>query len=333
MFIIFWLISINNSYAQPKRYSFTEPKMGAPFTIVLYAADSSTAASVSEDCFHLVDSLVLIFSDYIDSSELNRLCAAAGKNNPPFPVSPALFDILKISARAYNLSNGSFDITLGPLSRLWRRARKENSWPPADTVKATLALTGFHKVQLDTVTRMVILTQPGMQLDLGGIAQGYIAQKVTERIRLYGIGNALVNVSGDIVTIGAPPGKEGWTVAINAPRSEEEFLPQNLLITNKAVTTSGDIYQYILHNGKKYSHVINPKTGYGITSQRNVTVIANDGTTADWLTKAISLMPLRQARRLAKQLNAEFLIAEMKRGELVYHSSESFNNFWKSIAQ
>lgn len=307
--------------------------MGSPFTIVLYAGDSSTAATVSADCFHLVDSLVDIFSDYTDSSELNMLCASAGKNAPPFKVSPALFDILSISQSAYRLSRGNFDITLGPLSRLWRRARKENTWPSRSSVREMLSLTGFQYIKIDSATRTVVLTKAGMQLDLGGIAQGYIAQKVTDRIRLYGIENALVNVSGDIVAIGSPPGKPGWTVAISAPRSAEEFLPQNLLITNKAVTTSGDIYQFMLHKGKKYSHVIDPENGYGITTQRNVTVIADDGTTADWLTKAIGLMPDRQSRRLARELNAEFLIAELKRGKLVYRSSEGFNNFWKSIAQ
>ena len=115
-----------------------EQKMGSPFGITLYAGDSIQAAAISARCFLLVDSLVMIFSDYIDSSEVNRLCATAGKSQQEFIASPALFELLEISLRAYRLSEGSFDITLGPLSRLWRRARKEKQWPADSTVNAKL---------------------------------------------------------------------------------------------------------------------------------------------------------------------------------------------------
>lgn len=316
--------------AQVKRFSFTQPKMGSPFTIILYANDSTRAAFLAEQSFQLVDSLVNIFSDYIDSSELNRLCAAAGTDKKPMVISPALFEILILSKYAYEKSGGTFDITLGPVTRLWRKARKENVFPSKNMVKEKLSLTGFQKLRLNHEASTAHLTQKGMQLDLGGIAQGYIAQKVIDFLKQNKISNALVDVSGDIVAVGAPPGRQGWTVGVNAPGDMKELLNKTLLIRDKAVTTSGDIYQYMYHQRKKYSHIVDPKTGYGITSQRNVTIIAVDGTKADWLTKACSLLPISKAKKLATELNAALLIIELKNGKKIWHSTANFASYWKN---
>jgi len=317
-------------HTQPKRFTFSQPKMGAPFNIIFYFTDSLQANTIATQCYQLVDSLVMIYSDYIDSSELNRLCAKAGKPNNSVIVSPALFDILWISKTAYEKSEGTFDITLGPLTKLWRKARKEKIFPGDNAVKEKLSLTGLKKIRIDTTTHEVQLLQPGMQLDLGGIAQGYIAQRVIDFLKTKNIFNALVDVSGDIVAIGSPPNTNGWTVGVNAPGKTDELQKRNLLINNKAVTTSGDVYQYMEHDGKRYSHIVDPRTGYGITSQKNVTVIANDGTTADWLTKACSILPTRKAKKLAHSLQAEVLIAEIKKGNPVFHATKGFERYWKS---
>jgi thiamine biosynthesis lipoprotein len=328
IFFFFLLFTCSVCHAQWQRFSFTASKMGSPFTIIFYDKDSLQAAVTAQNCFSLVDSLVNIFSDYIDSSELNRLCARAG-TGIPFNCTPALFDIIVQSAYAFEKSRGSFDITLGPVTRLWRKARKEKIFPADDLVKEKLALTGFKKIQIDTVMHAVLLQQAGMQLDLGGIGQGYIAQQVIHYLNRLHIEMALVDVSGDIVCTGMPPGTKGWTVAVNVPESEKELLPRHLLIIHQSVTTSGDVYQYMEHNGKRYSHIVDPSTGYGIISQRNVTVIAGDGTTADWLTKAGSILPIGQAKKLATRLHAAILIAEMKKGKLVMHMSKQFAEHWK----
>lgn len=316
-------------FSQSKRFVFSEAKMGSPFNIILYAPDAATAKATADSCFKLVDSLVLIFSDYIDSSELNRLCATAGKTSEGIKVSDPLLEILLQSKFAFEKSKGIFDITLGPVTRLWRKARKDNIFPAKAAVKEKLALTGFNKIIIDRVHHTARLLQPGMQLDLGGIAQGYIAQKVIDLIKSGDIENALVDVSGDIVAIGKPPGTNGWTIGVNLPESKDELQKQLLLITDIAVTTSGNVYQFFEHEGKRYSHIVNPKTGYGITSQRNVTVIANDGTLADWLTKACSLLSIKKSMRLARRCGAELMIAEMKSGRLQSYMSTGFKIYFK----
>jgi len=322
------VISITG-FTQQKRFSFNELKMGSPFTIIFYSDDSAKAARLASRCFKLVDSLVLIYSDYIDSSELCRLSATSGPDALPVKVSPALLDILVLSHIAFEKSNGAFDITIGPLVKVWRKARKTKEFPDSEAVKAARSHVGFNNLLIDTVNKTVRLLKPGMQLDLGGIAQGYMAQKTIDLLQSEGVKQALVNVSGDIVVSGAPPGTKGWLVGINVPELADELIPRKLLLHNKSVTTSGDVYQFLEHAGKKYSHIIDPRSGYGITSQRNVTAIANDGTTADWLATACSILTIKQAKKLAAQMDAEVLVGQIKKGKLVFSATKGFKRYWK----
>lgn len=328
-FFIFFGCLVFAAEAQMTRFSFTESKMGAPFTIVFYSKDSVQAVSIAKRCFVLVDSFNFIFSDYIDTSELSNLSKTAGVNSMPVKLSPALYDILIQSKKAYELSEGAFDITMGPLSKLWRKARKQQLFPTDSTVRSIRNLIGFNKLIFDTLNYTVRLTQPGMQLDLGGIAQGYVAQKVIDFLISQEITQALVNASGDIVMSGAPVNKDGWVVGVNLPEKTNELLNQKLILKNRAVTTSGDAYQFIEKDGIRYSHIINPITGYGVTFHRNVTVIASDGTTADWLATACSILSLKKAKKLASILGAEVLITELKRGRLKLNSTRGFRFFWK----
>ena len=327
--VAFLLSVIHIVAAQQKRFSFTQPKMGAPFSIVFFANDSVQANLLSKQCFNLADSFIFIYSDYIDSSELSKLSATAGRKDLAVPVSPAMFDILLKAKNAFDKSEGTFDITIGPLSKFWRKCRKAKQFPRDDAIQSAKKLIGFNKIILDTNNKKVTLIQPGMQLDLGGIAQGYIAQKVIDYLYGQQINQALVNASGDIVISGAPPGLKGWTVGVNVPETTDELLPRTLMLQHKAITTSGDAYQFIEHGGKRYSHIIDPRSGYGVTYKRNVTVIANDGTTADWLATAGSILPIKKAKKLATQLGAEILIAEIKNGKPIFFSTKGFKNYWK----
>lgn len=328
-FFVLAIFLTNTINAQSKRFSFTQPKMGSPFTIVLFAGDSMQAVHLADDCFRLVDSFNFIFSDYIDTSELSRLSATAGVATQPVPVSPALLDMLLASQMAFNKSSGAFDISIGPLSKFWRKARKSKQFPSTESIQSVKKLVGLQNMMIDTVGKTVRLLRQGMQLDLGGIAQGWIGQKVIDRLRAHGIDHALVNVSGDIIMSGAPPNSKGWIVGVNVPETTDDLLPKNLLLQNMAVTTSGDAYQFMEHNGKKYSHIIDPRTGYGVTFQRNVTAIAHDGVTADWLATACSILSIKKAKKLARQLGAEVMIAEINNGQIAFHATRGFAAYWK----
>jgi len=301
--------------------------MGSPFTIIFYAADSMQANNLAKNCYYLVDSLNTILSDYDPQSEINHLSEKAGSSSW-VGISPVLFEVLQQSAAAWQKTSGAVDITIGPLSKLWRQARRTKNFPKDEEVQKAKAQTGFKNILSDTLHHRVKLVKPEMQLDFGAIAKGYIAQKVIDYLLDNNIDKALADAGGDIVMSGAPPGKKGWSVAVNVPESEE-LLPQRIVLSDKSVATSGDLYQYIEKDGKKYSHIIDPTTGYGVLHHRNVTVIAGDGAKADWLATACSILPIRKAKKLVRRENASLLIAEWKKGKLVFHSFNGFEKYYE----
>jgi thiamine biosynthesis lipoprotein len=175
--------------------------------------------------------------------------------------------------------------------RLWRRARRTQLLPPADQLAAARAAVGYRFLVLDPVARAVQLTRPGMRLDLGGIAKGYAAEAAQAVLRQHGVTRALVAAGGDIAVSGPPPDAAGWQVGIAAPPGATGDGP-TLVLRDAAVSTSGDKEQYAEIGGKRYAHIIDPRTGMGLTETWQVTAVAADGTTADaWATALVVLGP------------------------------------------
>ncbi|CAN5396732.1 FAD:protein FMN transferase [soil metagenome] len=314
--------------AQYRKFSFTQPKMGSPFHIVMYAEDSLQAAKAAASAFLLVDTLNEIFSDYLPESELNRLCKTAG-SGVWVNVSEPLFDILKKSVDAGKKSNGTFDITISPLVRLWRKARAGEILPSQTAIDSAMNKTGIYLIMLDKKSTSVRLAKKGMQLDLGGIAKGEVAQRVCDRLVSLGFPYVLADAGGDLVAGDVPKGVNGWHVGINQPGSEE-IMNQRLLVKNKAVATSGDLYQFVEIDGKRYSHVIDPSTGIALTSSRNVTVIAPYGYQADWLTKACSILPIKKALKMARKMKGiNVQIAVLENGVPHYFRSKHFDDYFE----
>jgi thiamine biosynthesis lipoprotein len=301
--------------------------MGSPFTITLYGTDSIAVSEAAAAAFQKADTLNGLLSDYIDSSEINRLSATSGQGRW-VRISPPLFDILQRSQEAARLSRGRYDVTVGPVVRLWRKARKTGIFPDRDSLTAALKKTGYRYLHLDTLHQSAWLEKPGMRLDVGGLGKGFVAQAVLELLSEYGFPSAMVNAGGKIVTGRAPSGKQGWVIGINAPGEKEQILPLLLSLHQLAVATSGDIYQYVEWKGRRYSHIVDPATGIGLTRRRNVTAIAADGTTADWLATACSILSFRNSRKLIRHFpGAAVLVTERRDGGIVQKSSGNFKKY------
>jgi thiamine biosynthesis lipoprotein len=326
--ILCGLICCQLLQAQPRKFYFSKSKMGSPFNLVLVSDDSSKADLAARQAYALVDSFNQVFSDYDPNSELSRLNATAGTGST-VKLSPALWDILMLSRDAYRNSAGAFDITIGSLSRLWRKARAEKVFAAKDSVLHYRKRIGFDQLLFDTSTPAVQLSVAGMYIDLGGIAKGYIAQKVIDRLKELGITQALADAGGDIAMSDAPLSASGWNVGVNIPGTTDDLLNKKLVLYNASVATSGDAYQYLEHAGRKYSHIIDPRTGYGVLSQRNVTVIAKNGALADWLATACSILPIGSAKKLATRYGAALLIGMIENGKPVYHSNQAFARYWQ----
>ncbi len=316
--------------AQYKKYSFQQPKMGSPFNIIIYGLDSAKAENAALATFRMIDTLNEIYSDYLPDSELNMLCATSGTGKW-VKVSEPLFTILKKACRSGNISSGSFDVTMSPVIRLWRTARREKRLPDKDSLIAAKKRVSYKYISLDSAQKSIRLEKAGMQLDLGGIAKGETAQRAYVRLCELGYPYSLLDAGGDIVAGNVPPQVEGWKVAINLPETEE-LMNQQLLLRNKAVTTSGDLYQYLELNGVRYSHIIDPATGWALTNSRNVTVIADNGTDADWLTKACSILPINKALKLIKKFpSAEVQIAILENNKPRFYRSPGFLSYFKQV--
>ena len=314
--------------AQTRKFSYSEMKMGSAFNLIIVSADSNKANHLARKSYELVDSLNHIFSNYDSSSELSKINASAGLL--PYKMSTAMLDLVQKSQYAYIQSKGAYDISIGPLSSLWRNARKAKLFPEASTVIATKKLVGFAQIKINKRLGTIFLPSVDMHLDFGGIAKGYIAQWVINFLKANGIQQALVDAGGDIVMSGAPLNQQGWLIGVNLPETTDQLLNKKLQLSNCSVATSGDVFQFIEYKGVKYSHIINPLTGYGVTNLRNVTIVAKTGATADWLATACSILPIQEAKQLAISHQAALLITTLKNGKLVFEATPSFKNYWQT---
>ena len=315
-------------HSQSKKHTFSQPKMGSLLNITLYSNDSTKASQIATEAYKIADSLNLIYSDYLENSELNLLSKKSGTNEFT-KVSPALWDLLNLSVKASKQSKGAYDITVGSIVKLWRKARKEKILPEGNILKNTLQSVGYQYIILDSVTHAVKLLQPNTQLDVGGIAKGYVAQVIVDFCRKAGIEKVLVDAGGDLAM--ASQQNKPWKIGVTIPDSEE-LIPRYLVLQNQAVATSGNMYQFVEINGKRYSHIVNPRTGLGVTHQRNVTVIAPNGETADWLATACSVLSVKKALKLIKSMpNCELFMAEIQKGKLKTWQSAGFEGYLEKL--
>jgi len=282
------------------RYEFESKHMGTTFRIVLHAPNEPTAKMAADAAFARVKELDECMSDYKQTSELMRLCKRfAADIGDPVPVSDDLFRVLDAAQKLSTKTEGAFDVTVGPVVQLWRLARRTQELPDPKEFAAARGKVGFRKVKLDAPKKTVQLLTAGMQLDLGGIAKGYAADEALRLLREnFGIARALVAASGDIACGDPPPGNDFWVIDI-APIAKSQK-PRTLHLANAAVSTSGDLEQFVVIGGIRYSHVLDPRTGLGLTGRRSVTVIAPNGITADSMTKAVSVLDPKMALKLVE---------------------------------
>lgn len=282
------------------RFAFTSPHMGTLFSITLYATNESSAKSAANAAFHRVAALDEIMSDYRADSELMRLCEQPfGK---PVPISQDLFDVFTRSQEISKLTDGAFDITIGPCVRLWRFSRKRKTLPTTQELATARAAVGWKNLRLDARARTATLLLPNMRLDLGGIGKGFAADEALKILKGRGVDCALVAASGDIAIGDPPPGETGWKVGISAIDVETNDTAHALVLHNCGISTSGDTEQFVEINGIRYSHIVDPATCLGLTNRIQDTIIAPNATTTDGLDTALSVMDVQRGLRLVDSL-------------------------------
>jgi len=295
------------------RFERTELHMGSEFVILLYAPDEPTANRAFAAAFARIAALNQCLSDYESDSELTLLSKTA-PSPQPVPISADLWAILWRAQEISAQSQGAFDVTVGPLTKLWRRARRQRQLPSPERLRDAREAVGYQSLVLDPAARTARLLKSGMRLDLGGIGQGFAVDEAMKELTRCGIERALINASGDLAALGAPPGQPGWLVGIaplepSAPPSVFGYLVQ------QALSTSGDAFQYVEIDGKRYSHIVDPRTGLGLTDRSSVSILARNGTDADALATAASVLGAEEGLKLIEHfpgVEALFVVVDTK---------------------
>ena len=286
-----------------QRFEFKEPHMGTLFTITLYARGELAARVGADAAFARIATLDRMMTDYDPDSELMQISQkTVGK---PVQVSEDLFDILQKAQRLAELSDGAFDVTIGPVVRQWRRARRTMTLPSPEAIARVREAVGWQKLELDPRQQTVTLTVTGMQLDLGGIAKGYAADQALSVLRSQGLPRALVAASGDIAVGDPPPGRRNWRVAVGKLDDKDGKPDRILFLNNAAVSTSGDAEQFVEIGGRRYSHIVDPHTGVGLTERLQVTVIGRRATDTDSFATTASVLGVERGMALLESQHLE----------------------------
>ncbi len=274
-------------------FEFREVHLGMEVRIALVETSAEAAASKARLAFDEVARLEAILSDWRATSELRALARA--EPGAWVSVSEPLRDVLALALRVARGTDGAFDPTIGPLTALWREARRTGQ-PIDSTARADArARVGYAFVTLDSSGARVRFARAGMRLDLGAVAKGWILDRALERLRAAGVHDALLEAGGDLVVRGAPPGERGWRIRV--PRAAGDTI---LVMRGGAVSTSGASVQRVDDGrGGEESHVLDPRTGRGLREGADLTVTGPSAAIADALATALSLVPVERRAALA----------------------------------
>lgn len=292
--------------AAPVERRFERGLMATRFMISCYHEDEGVVEEAVAAAFEEAEKINEVGSDYIADSALLSI----GKVPPgtSVEVPPLLFSLLHEAWDQAEKTRGFFDPTVGPLTKLWRESRRRKALPDAGTLATAKAAVGWRKLILDPLNSTATFTEPGMRLDLGGIAKGQAADRMLAILSARGISRSSVTAGGDIRMGEPPPGKEGWNIGVRNRDANQNAM--ELTLRNQAISTSGDLRQFVEIGGARYSHIIDPSTGLGLVKASAVTVIAPKAAISDALATACCIAGRETGKELAAEQGARVLYAD-----------------------
>ncbi len=286
----------------PTRFEYIRMAMGGAARIVVYALEEETARAAAIAAFHEIEAVEQALSDWRESSEVRRVEQRLREQpGDPVAISETLASCLVRSLEVSKASDGAFDVTIAPVVEQWRTAGRAGGLPPEAARRAALALVGWDRVQLVEGPTRALTAPPGTRFDFGGIGKGFGADRALAVLRSQGFDRAMVELGGDFAIGSPPPGDAGWRIAVATGLGDERIV---LTLARCGVATSGDLERFVEVDGVRYSHLVDPRTGLGLTTSIAVTVIAPDATLADALASATSVLGPEQARSMLAALDA-----------------------------
>lgn len=273
--------------------------LGSPFEITVVAKDSVQGNLFSDLAIAEVKRIENLISDWIPTSQISKVNQNAGIS--PVKVDKEVYDLVDRATKISKLTSGAFDISYASMDRIWKFDGSMKEMPTEEAIRKSVEKVGYQNIILNSKDTTIFLKNKGMKLGLGGIGQGYIADKIKVLLQEKGCNSGLVNVSGDINTWGKQPNGNVWTVGIVNPMNKNKVFA-TFPLDDSAVETSGSYEKYVTFNGKRYSHIIDPRTGYPASGIISVSVFAKQTELADALATGIFVMGVEVGLDLVNQL-------------------------------
>jgi len=283
--------------APPRPVEFRTKTMGTWATLTIVTADSAAVADLAYRsllALHHVDSLMSNWTQTSDVARINRMAA-----KEVIEVHPEVALVVALAGRITRESDGAMDITVEPLVRLWGFLGGPRRVPAQDEITKALASVGPDKMRFDPVRKTIRFTNPNTKIDLGGIAKGYAVDVVAGGLDRAGTTDALVDLSGNMVALGNAAGKDGWAVGVRDPSGERPYLG-TIHLHGDAISTSGNYEQFVDVDGKRYGHIIDPRTGWPAQGLASVTVVSKSAALCDAWDTGLFVLGSEKARAVAK---------------------------------
>jgi thiamine biosynthesis lipoprotein ApbE/Na+-translocating ferredoxin:NAD+ oxidoreductase RnfG subunit len=303
--------------------------MGTIAEITAYGDNIETVRNAINLAFSEINRLDNLMSTYKEESEMSRVNREATKG--PTTCDDELLNIIEDSLRYSALTDGAFDITVGPLMKLWqfRKSKGVNGRPNGhaffvsqEELNAVMPAVSYKNIVIFPRKKRISFKNPHTQLDLGGIGKGYAVDRAFDVLKKNGITSACINFGGNIRVMGSPPGRGGWKIAVQHPRQKDAVLGY-LELTNGAISTSGDYEKFLTINGKRYSHIIDPRNGKPVEGMMSVTLLAKTATQADVLSTSVFVMNLKEGLKLIEKLGGIEAILIYEGKDSRYHQKMS----------
>lgn len=294
--------------------------LGSPFEMTVVAKDTIQANIYIDMAVAEVKRIENLISDWIPTTQISQVSKNAGIQ--PVKVDKEVYDLVQRALKISQLTSGAFDISYASMDKIWKFDGSMKAMPTPEAIKQSVARIGYQKIVLDAKAQTIYLKEKGMKLGLGGIGQGYIADKIKDLLLSKGCTSGIVNVSGDINAWGYQTTGKPWTVAIVNPMNKSKVFA-TFPLENSAVETSGSYEKYVVFDGKRYSHIIDPRTGYPAQGVVSVSVFAKQTEIADALATGIFVLGVEVGLNLVNQLKGIGCIIVDDKGEI--HTSKNID--------
>jgi thiamine biosynthesis lipoprotein len=317
--ILLLLISSISSYGQIV-YKKKLALIGSPFEITVIAKDTIEGNEYANLAVGEVKRIENLISDWIPTTQISQVNQNSGIK--PIKVDDEVFNLVERAVKISKITHGAFDISYASMDKIWKFDGSMKEMPTPEAIKKSVERIGYQKIVLDKQKSTIFLKDAGMKLGLGGIGQGYIADKIKDLLQSKGCTSGIVNVSGDINTWGKQPNGKPWTVAIVNPMNKNKVFA-TFPLEDSAVETSGSYEKYVTFNGIRYSHIIDPRTGYPATGIISVSVFAKQTEIADALATGIFVLGVEVGLDLVNQIKGIECVIVDDKGKI--HTSKGIN--------